>query len=113
MLTLKLCLYGCVGPAATLPGAEQAEPFTFELSEVVTGAGERQTILTGFLVGGSVADLAVVHVDENGDRRLRIFTFTDGDWAPEVDTTRAPRPPSSMWPASTAGTGWSSTAAAA
>ena len=90
MLTLKLCLYGCVGPAATLPGAEQAAPFTFERYEVVTGAGERQTILTGFLVGGSVADLAVVHVDENGDRRLRIFTFTDGDWAPEVDTTLRP-----------------------
>ncbi len=90
MLTLKLCLYGCVGPAATLPGAEQAEPFTFERYEVVTGAGERQTILTGFLVGGSVADLAVVHIDENDDRRLRVFAFTDGDWAPEVDTTLRP-----------------------
>ena len=54
------------------------------------GAAERQTILTGFLVGGSVADLAVVHIDENDDRRLRIFTFTDGDWAPEVDTTLRP-----------------------
>ena len=43
MLTLKLCLYGCVGPAATLPGAEQGAPFTFERYEVVTGAGERQT----------------------------------------------------------------------
>ena len=37
-----------------------------------------------------MADLAVVHIDENDDRRLRIFTFTDGDWAPEVDTTLRP-----------------------
>ena len=57
ILTLRVCLYGCVGPAATLPGAQQAELFSFERYEVVTGAAERQTILTGFLVGG-VADLA-------------------------------------------------------
>ena len=37
-----------------------------------------------------MADLAVVHIDENDDRRLRIFTFTDGDWAPEVDATLRP-----------------------
>ncbi|MCY3928252.1 MAG: VCBS repeat-containing protein [Acidobacteria bacterium] len=86
MLTLRVCLYGCVGPAATLPGAQPAEQFAFERYDVVTGAGERQTILTGFLVGGSMADLAVLHVDENNDRRLRILTFTGGDWVPEVET---------------------------
>ena len=47
ILTLRVCLYGCVGPAATLPGAQQAELFSFERYEVVTGAAERQTILTG------------------------------------------------------------------
>ena len=90
MLAVRVCLSGCMMPAAMHSGAQQAAPFTFERYEVVTGVGERQTILTGFLVGGSVADLAVVHIDENDDRRLRIFTFTDRDWAPEVGTTLRP-----------------------
>ncbi|MCY3970960.1 MAG: FG-GAP and VCBS repeat-containing protein [Acidobacteria bacterium] len=87
ILTLRVCLYGCVGPAATLPGAEPAEQFAFERYDVVTGAPERQTVLTGFLVGGSVADLAVVDSVEPDDRRLRILTFTGGDWVPDVETT--------------------------
>ncbi len=90
MLTLKLCLYGCVGPAATLPGAEQAAPFTFERYEVVTGAGERQTILTGLLLGGASAELAVVHIDDGDERRLRIYEFGDGAWAPGLDATLGP-----------------------
>ena len=87
MLTLRLCLVGCAGPAAALVGAQPAELFAFERYDVVTGARERQTILTGFLAGGSVADLAVVDSDEDDGRRLRIFTFTDGDWSPEFLTT--------------------------
>jgi len=86
ILTLRLCLVGCAGPAAALPGAQPAELFRFERYDVVTGARERQTVLTGFLVGGSVADLAVVDSDEDDGRRLRIFTFTDGDWSPELQT---------------------------
>lgn len=47
---------------------------------------QRQTVLTGFLFGGASADLAVVHIDENSERRLRIYTFdlvvpdADGFW---------------------------------
>ena len=87
ILTLRLCLVGCAGPAAALPGAQPAELFAFERYDVVTGTRERQTILTGFLAGGSVADVAVVDSDEDDGRRLRIFTFTDGDWSPELQTT--------------------------
>ena len=90
MLAVRVCLSGCMMPAAMHSGAQQAELFSFERYEVAIGAAERQTVLVGFLVGGSVVDLAVVHIDENDDRRLRIFTFTDGDWAPEVDTTLRP-----------------------
>ena len=90
MLTLKLCLYGCVGPAATLPGAQQAEPFTFERYEVVTGAGERQTVLTGLLLGGASAELAVLHIDDSDERRLRIYEFGDGAWAPGLEATLGP-----------------------
>ncbi|MXW03171.1 MAG: VCBS repeat-containing protein [Holophagales bacterium] len=90
ILTLRVCLYGCVGPAATLPGAQPAERFAFERYDVVTGAREPQTVLTGFLLGSSMADLAVVNSDKNDDRRLRILTFRAGEWVPEVETTLRP-----------------------
>ncbi len=90
ILTLRVCLYGCVGPAATLPGAQPAERFAFERYDVVTGARERQTVLTGFLLGSWMADLAVVDSDENDDRRLRILTFRGGEWVPEIETALRP-----------------------
>ena len=67
-----------------------AAEFTFEQYEVVIGAAERQTVLTGFLRGGAVADLAVVNIDENGDRRLRIYAFGDSTWVPLLDATLHP-----------------------
>ena len=48
------------------PAAAQV---TFERYEVVTGSAQRQTVLTGFLLGGAIAELAVVRIDENDDRR--------------------------------------------
>ena len=72
-------------------GADQAAAaFTFEQYEVVTGSAERQTVLTGFLLGGAVAELAVVNIDENDDRRLRIYAFGDRTWAPKLDATLGP-----------------------
>ena len=67
----------------TTPAAE----FTFERYEVVTGSAKRQTVLTGFLLEGPIAELAVVHIDENGDHRLHIYTFGDDTWVPKLDTT--------------------------
>ena len=75
-----------VGAEPTMPAAE----FTFEQYEVVIGPAERQTVLTGFLFGGAVADLAVVNIDENGDRRLRIYAFGDSTWVPILDATLRP-----------------------
>ncbi len=72
-----------IGAETTMPAAE----FTFEQHEVVIGSAERQTVLTGFLLGGAVADLAVVSIDENGDRRLRIYAFADSTWVPLLDAT--------------------------
>ena len=37
-----------------------------------------------------MAELAVVHIDENGDRRLRIYAFGDGTWGPVLDATLRP-----------------------
>ena len=67
-----------------------AEEFTFDQYEVITGSAKRQTVLTGFLLGGTIAELAVVHIDENDNRHLRIYAFGDGTWAPKLDTTLRP-----------------------
>ncbi len=60
--------------------------FTFDRYEIVTGITERQSVLTGFLFGGPIAELAVVHINANDDHRLRIYAFNDVTWAPKLDT---------------------------
>ena len=67
------------------------EQFTFDQYEVVTGSAKRQTVLTGFLLGGSIAELAVVNIDDNDDRHLRIYAFNDNTWFPKLDTTLRPK----------------------
>ncbi|MDE2704646.1 MAG: hypothetical protein OXI35_06215, partial [Gemmatimonadota bacterium] len=62
----------------------------FEQYEVVIGSAERQTALTGFLLGGDVADLAVVNIDENDDRCLRIYAVAESTWVPLLDATLRP-----------------------
>ena len=64
--------------------------FTFDRYEIVTGVAKRQTVLTGFLLGGAIAEVVVVHIDENDSRRLRIYTFVDNTWTPKLDTTLRP-----------------------
>ena len=71
--------------------AAQLSGDLFEQYEVVIGSAERQTVLTGFLRGGAVADLAVVNIDENDDRRLRIYAFGDSTWVPILDATLRPQ----------------------
>ena len=61
--------------------------FEFEPYELVTGAAIRQTVLTGFLLGGAVAKLAVLNIDENEGRLLRIYAFEEGTWAPSLEAT--------------------------
>ena len=90
MLAVRVCLSGCMMPAAMHSGSEPAAAYAFERYEVAIGAAERQTVLTGFLSGGSVADLAAVHVDGNGDRRLRVFSFAEGDWSAAAEATLRP-----------------------
>ena len=64
-----------------------AAKFTFEQYEVVTGSAKRQTVLTGFLLDGDFAELAVLYIDENDDHRLRIYTFEGKTWTPKLDAT--------------------------
>ncbi len=85
LLALGVVLAGSIAPAATQPADE-----LFDHYEVVTGSAPHQTVVPGFFLGGALADLAVVHVDENGERRLRIYAFGDGDWEPRLDATLGP-----------------------
>ena len=85
VLVLGGFLSGCVTPAVA-----QVPNDLFEQHEVVIGAAERQTVLTGFFLGRAMAELAVVNIDENDDRRLRIYAFADGTWAPRLDATLGP-----------------------
>ena len=62
-----------------------AEEFTFDQYEIVIGDAQRQTVLTGFLLGGDFAELAVVHIDENGNPHLRIYAFVNNTWALKLD----------------------------
>ena len=67
-----------------------AAEFTFEQYEIEIGTAERQTVLTGFFLGGGIAELAVVHIDENDDRRLHIYAFGEGAWTLKLDITLRP-----------------------
>ena len=91
-LVFGVILAGCLSPPPILaiPGPPAAAEFTFEQHEVVIGSAKRQTVLTGFLLGGAVAELAVVHIDEDDDRRLRIYAFGGGTWAPTLEATLRP-----------------------
>ena len=59
---------------------------TFERYEVVTGSAAHQTVLTGFLLGGPVADLAVLTVDGQGERGVRVYAFDEGGWESRGET---------------------------
>ena len=73
---------------------EQTPPasveYTFDQYEIVTGVTKRQTVLTGFLLDGAIAEIAVVHIDENDNRHLRIYAFSDDTWALKLEATLRP-----------------------
>ncbi|MDH3462933.1 MAG: VCBS repeat-containing protein [Acidimicrobiia bacterium] len=90
-LTLIACTLGLAGPMPAISDVPDAVEVTFDQYEVVTGSAERQTVVTGFLLGGAVAELAVLNIDENDDRRLRLYAFGDGAWVPRLDATLGPQ----------------------
>ena len=79
-LVLGVFLSGCSGllgkEADPMPRA--STEFTFDQYEIVTDVAKHQTVLTGFLLGGTIAELAVVNINDHDDRRLRIYAFDDG-----------------------------------
>ena len=88
LITCTVWLAGSGSPAvAGTPAVAQS---TFEQYEVVTRSANRQTVLTGFLLGGAIAELAIVDIEENKGRRLHIYTFEGGTWVPRLDATLRP-----------------------
>ena len=91
ILVFGVFLSGCMAASTEVVDPPAAAQFTFEQYEVVTGSAKRQTVLTGFLLGGAIAELAVLNIDENDERRLRIYAFGDGTWVPRLDATARSR----------------------
>ena len=93
ILVFGVFLSSCSGrsneevPSIMMPTGTE---FTFDQYEVVTGTAKHQTVLTGFFLGGAIADLAVVNIDENNNRYLRIYAFSDGMWRTRLDTRLRP-----------------------
>jgi hypothetical protein len=91
ILALGVFLSGCMTHTGGALGADQtAAEFTFDQYDVVTGSARRQTVLTGFLLDGAVAEIAVLSFDKNDDRRLRLHAFGDATWVPALDATLRP-----------------------
>ena len=79
ILVIGACLSGCMTRPVT-------PSFTFNPYEIVTSSARaHQTLLTGFLLGGEMAELAVVSLEGNDDRSLRIYAFSDDSWKPRLD----------------------------
>lgn len=89
ILVLSVLLSGCSGLLGkkVVPMASADDALTFEEHEIVTGPAKHQTVLTGFFLGGDLAELAVVNSDGKGNRYLRIYAFDEGTWALRLDTT--------------------------
>ncbi|MYH83306.1 VCBS repeat-containing protein [Candidatus Poribacteria bacterium] len=64
--------------------------FTFKQYEIKTGIAKHQTVLTGFLLGGDCAEIVMVNIEENDNRRLRIYAFSDDTWTSRLDATLRP-----------------------
>jgi hypothetical protein len=67
--------------------AQQPEYWNFEPHEIVLDTAPRQTVLTGFLLGGAVADLAALSVGDNEEPRLSIYAFDGQTWVRRLDRT--------------------------
>ena len=69
---------------------------SFENYELVMGSSKHQTVLTGFFFDGGVmadlvmADLAVVRIDDKGQRQLRFYAINDASGAPKFEVTLRP-----------------------
>ena len=83
LVVMATCLAGVLTPAAARPAGQTVPEFSFERQEIDIGSAPRQTVMTGFLLGGDVADVAVVNIDESDSRRVRIYTYENETGSPD------------------------------
>ncbi|NNF43307.1 MAG: hypothetical protein HKN62_09710 [Phycisphaerales bacterium] len=89
---LVVCLLGPAGGGGgcvTMDSSAIAD-LDFDRHELSLADAERSTVVTGFLLGDDVANLAVLTVDDDGARRVRIDALDDGGWVPRVDAALRP-----------------------
>ncbi len=76
--TILLPLVAVLLSGVLSSASAQSAEYLFDRQEIDIGPALRQTVLTGFLLGGDVADLAVVKIEEDGGRSVRVFAFAGG-----------------------------------
>ena len=93
ILVFGVFLSSCSGRSneAVNPMMPALTEFAFKQHKVETNTAKHQTVLTGFILGNDSAEIAVVNVDENDDRYLRIHTFNDGTWVLKLDAKLRPK----------------------
>lgn len=92
ILILGAFLSGCSGKQnGTVDSAEPiSTKIAFDQHEIVTGTAKYQTVLTGFFLGGSIAELALVNINQKNDRLLRIYVFDNSNWVLKLNITLRP-----------------------
>ncbi|NNE98334.1 MAG: hypothetical protein HKN25_04855, partial [Pyrinomonadaceae bacterium] len=81
---LFLCIF--------LPGfaSNTGAQFKFDKYEVSIGSEKRLSVLSGSFLSGQFADLAVLNLNNRGDRKIRIFSLEDGKWVQKLDSKLGP-----------------------
>ena len=78
------CL-AAVAPIFAFGAGAADESIDLMTYEIETGHAQRQVVVTGSLLGGRVADIAVISSDESGKCQLRVFAG-DASWQLQIDT---------------------------
>lgn len=73
-----------VAPIFALGADAADESIDLRTYEIATGQAQRQVVVTGFLLGDRVADIAVISSDESGRCRLRVFAG-EASWQLQID----------------------------
>ena len=93
ILVFSVFLSSCSGRSneVVAPILPAPKEFTFNQYEVDTGVAKHQTVLTGFLLDGTLSDIAVVNINANSGRHLRIYAFNGDTWMPKLDVLLPPK----------------------
>ena len=92
-LPLLAALLASALPAACMFASAPLPPPTDQLFEhhaLTLGPAEGSTVLTGRFLGRETAELAVLHVDEQGARQLTLYTLGDERWERSLDARLRP-----------------------